>query len=66
MKNKDVFTLIQKHNLLSAIESRLIELMDLDHKKTVALLLEKNISPEHIVERLKSSPIHLYRVGSLF
>ncbi|KAL1502552.1 hypothetical protein ABEB36_007677 [Hypothenemus hampei] len=62
LKHKDVFTLIQKHNLHSVIYDKLIDLMDLDYKKTVALLLEKNnVSSEKIVEKLKSSPVHLYR-----
>ncbi|XP_066257925.1 vacuolar protein sorting-associated protein 41 homolog [Euwallacea similis] len=62
LKHKDVFTLIQKHNLHSVIHDMLIDLMDLDYKKTVALLLEKNnISSEKIVEKLRPSPLHLYR-----
>lgn len=41
----------------------LIDLMELDYKKTIALLLEKNtISTDKIVEKLKSTELHLYRV----
>ncbi|KAK9887593.1 hypothetical protein WA026_023476 [Henosepilachna vigintioctopunctata] len=62
LKHKDVFTLIQKHNLYDSIHDMLPGLMDLDYKKTVALLLEKNsIHPETIVELLKTNEFHLYR-----
>lgn len=65
MKHKDVFTLIQNHNLHSVIQDMLADLMDLDYKKTVALLLEKNNIPsEKIVEKLRPSPLHLYRVSN--
>lgn len=37
--------------------------MDLDYKKTVAMLMEKNrLSPETIVESLSKHEFHLYRV----
>ncbi|XP_015836358.1 vacuolar protein sorting-associated protein 41 homolog isoform X2 [Tribolium castaneum] len=62
LKHKDVFTLIQKHNLYGVIQDMLIDLMELDHKKTIALLLEKNsISSDKIVEKLKPTELHLYR-----
>ncbi|XP_050315516.1 vacuolar protein sorting-associated protein 41 homolog [Anthonomus grandis grandis] len=62
LKHKDVFQLIQKHNLHSVIQDMLIDLMDLDYKKTVALLLEKNNIPtEKIIEKLRPSSLHLYR-----
>lgn len=42
----------------------LIDLMDLDHKKTIELLLEKNtISSDKIVEKLGQNELHLYRVN---
>lgn len=64
LKHKDVFTLIQKHNLYGVIQDMLIDLMDLDHKKTIELLLEKNtISSDKIVEKLKQNELHLYRVS---
>ncbi|KAL3270997.1 hypothetical protein HHI36_021499 [Cryptolaemus montrouzieri] len=62
LKHKDVFALIQKHNLYSVIQDMLVDLMDLDYKKTVTLLMEKNtISPEKIVEKLRKNEFHLYR-----
>ncbi|XP_018576522.1 vacuolar protein sorting-associated protein 41 homolog isoform X2 [Anoplophora glabripennis] len=62
LKHKDVFTLIQKHNLYGVIQDMLIDLMDLDHKKTIELLLEKNtISSDKIVEKLRQNELHLYR-----
>lgn len=63
LKHKDVFTLIQKHNLYGVIHDMLIDLMELDDKQTIALLLEKNtISTDKIVEKLKPTKIHLYKV----
>lgn len=62
LKHKDVFTLIQNHNLYNVILNMLVDLMDLDHKKTIALLLDTNtISSEKIVEKLGSNQLHLYR-----
>ncbi|XP_030754784.1 vacuolar protein sorting-associated protein 41 homolog [Sitophilus oryzae] len=62
LKHKDVFTLIQKHKLFGVIQDMLIELMDLDDKKTIALLLEKDSIPvEKIVEKLKENKLHLYK-----
>jgi hypothetical protein len=64
LKHKDVFTLIQKHNLYGVIQDMLIDLMELDHKQTIALLLEKNtISSDKIVEKLRPTQLHLYRVS---
>ncbi|CAH1988112.1 unnamed protein product [Acanthoscelides obtectus] len=62
LKHKDVFTLIEKHNLYSVIEDMLTTFMDLDYKKTIALLLDKQPIPSGIVvEKLKSNKLHLYR-----
>ncbi|XP_044763027.1 vacuolar protein sorting-associated protein 41 homolog [Coccinella septempunctata] len=62
LKHKDVFALIQKHNLYGVIQDMLVDLMDLDYKKTVALLMEKNHIPsETIVESLSKHEFHLYR-----
>ncbi|CAG9814950.1 unnamed protein product [Phaedon cochleariae] len=61
LKHKDVFTLIQKHNLYGVIQDMLLDLMDLDHQKTIALLLEKHtISTDKIVEKLRENESHLY------
>ncbi|XP_045469262.1 vacuolar protein sorting-associated protein 41 homolog [Harmonia axyridis] len=62
LKHKDVFALIQKYNLYDVIQDMLVDLMDLDYKKTVALLMEKNrLPPETIVESLSKHEFHLYR-----
>lgn len=59
-----MFTLIQNHNLYPVIQDMLIDLMELDYKKTIALLLEKNTIPtETIVEKLQEKQLHLFRVG---
>lgn len=58
-----MFTLIQKHNLYSVIHDMLLDLMDLDYKQTIVLLLQKNtISSDKIVEKLRWNELHLYRV----
>ncbi|CAH1107551.1 unnamed protein product [Psylliodes chrysocephalus] len=62
LEHKDVFTLIQKHNLYSVIHDMLLDLMDLDYKQTIVLLLQKNtISSDKIVEKLRWNELHLYR-----
>ncbi|XP_056634578.1 vacuolar protein sorting-associated protein 41 homolog isoform X1 [Diorhabda sublineata] len=62
LKHKDVFTLIQKYNLYNVIHDMLLDLMDLDHMKTIDLLLQKNtISSDRIVEKLRENQLHLYR-----
>ncbi|KAF2904559.1 hypothetical protein ILUMI_01606 [Ignelater luminosus] len=62
LKNKDVFNLIQKHNLYGVIHDMIVDLMDLDYEKTIALLLEKNRIPaEVIVDKLKNHELQLYR-----
>lgn len=41
----------------------LLDLMDLDYKKTIALLLETHtFSSDEIVEKLKQKELHLYQV----
>lgn len=63
LQHKDVFTLIQKHNLYGVIYDILLDLMDLDYKKTINLLLEKNNIPSDvIIEKLKQNELHLYQV----
>ncbi|XP_044728250.1 vacuolar protein sorting-associated protein 41 homolog [Chrysoperla carnea] len=62
IKHKDVFQLIQKHNLYNNIQDKIVDLMDLDSDKTIALCLEKNRIPAHIVvEKLKKHDLLLYR-----
>lgn len=66
LKHKDVFNLIQKHNLYNVIHDMITELMDLDAEKTIAMLLEKNrIPPEVVVEKLKNHEQLLYKVNNL-
>ena len=63
LKNKDVFQLIQKHQLHNSVYDMIEGLMDLDSDKTIQLLLDKDrISSEIIVEKLKNNPRFLYRV----
>lgn len=41
--------------------------MDLDYKKTINLLLEKNTIPSDvIIEKLKQNELHLYQVSEFF
>lgn len=42
----------------------IVDLMDLDYEKTIALLLEKNRIPsEVVVDKLKNQELQLYRVN---
>lgn len=67
LKHKDVFTLIQKHNLYSVIHNMIVELMDLDYEKTISLLLEKDRIPsEIVVEKLQNHEFLLFRVPLQF
>lgn len=40
MKHKDVFSLINKHNLFDSITDRIVQLMQFDQEKAVKLLLD--------------------------
>lgn len=56
LQNHDVFQLIRTHSLYNVISSRIVEMMNLDSDKTIALLLENinsKTSPEVIVAELK-------------
>lgn len=62
LRNNDVFDLIRKHNLYNAIHAMIIDLMNVDHDRTIAMLLEKNrIAPEVVVEKLKDNEMLLYK-----
>lgn len=62
LRHKDVFNLIAKHNLYDVIHDMIVELMDLDHEKTIALLLEKNRIPcEVVVEKLQNHELLLFK-----
>ena len=47
----------RKHDLFGAIDDKIVQLMDLDHKDALKLFLEHpdKLSPENIVERLSRS-----------
>ena len=56
--HKDVFGLIRKHNLFSAIHDKIGELMDLDQREGLKLFLEHmdRLPTELIIQRLKEKP----------
>lgn len=61
LKNKGVFNLIQERNLHGVIHNMILDLMNLDKDKTVALLLEKNqVPPEVVIEKLSDHEMQLY------
>lgn len=66
LRHKDVFMLIKKHALYEVIHSMIVDLMDLDCDKTIAMLLdEKNSVPcEVVVEKLQDHEMLLYKVIS--
>ena len=51
------FFFYRKHDLFGAIDDKIVQLMDLDHKDALKLFLEHpdKLSPENIVERLSRS-----------
>uniref|UniRef100_A0A5F8HDC8 VPS41 subunit of HOPS complex n=1 Tax=Monodelphis domestica TaxID=13616 RepID=A0A5F8HDC8_MONDO len=58
LRHKDVFQLIHKHNLFSAIQDKIVLLMDFDSEKAVDMLLdnEDKISIKRVVEELENRP----------
>uniref|UniRef100_A0A673FWU6 Vacuolar protein sorting-associated protein 41 homolog n=1 Tax=Sinocyclocheilus rhinocerous TaxID=307959 RepID=A0A673FWU6_9TELE len=64
LRHKDVYQLIHKHNLFSAIKDKIVLLMDFDKEKAVDMLLdnEDKISMDKVVEELKDRPelLHVY------
>lgn len=64
LQHKDVFSLIAKHNMHSAIHNKIVELMTLDLDKAIAILLDKSrqLLPVHVVEKqLEHHQQYLYR-----
>ncbi|XP_017786733.1 PREDICTED: vacuolar protein sorting-associated protein 41 homolog [Nicrophorus vespilloides] len=62
LENKDVFNLIQKHNLYNIVDNMIVELMNLDQGKAIALFLEKNRIPsEVVVAKLADHAMLLYK-----
>jgi vacuolar protein sorting-associated protein 41 len=61
LQHKDVFQLIKKHNLHSAIHPMIVDLIKLDSEKAIAMLLEKNkISPDVVVGELEGHEKFLF------
>lgn len=64
MKHKDVFSLINKHNLFDSITDRIVQLMQFDQEKAVKLLLDNigKIPIKKVVQQLEQSPelLHCY------
>uniref|UniRef100_A0A8C1B5P6 Vacuolar protein sorting-associated protein 41 homolog n=1 Tax=Cyprinus carpio carpio TaxID=630221 RepID=A0A8C1B5P6_CYPCA len=64
LRHKDVYQLIHKHNLFSAIKDKIVLLMDFDKEKAVDMLLDNDdkISMDKVVEELKDRPelLHVY------
>lgn len=63
LRNKDVFTLIEKHKLHAMIHDMIVELMQLDSEKAIALLLDNKIPPEVVVTKLRDHERLLYNVS---
>nr|XP_019538216.2 vacuolar protein sorting-associated protein 41 homolog [Aedes albopictus] len=62
LQHKDVFELIRNHNLYSVIKDTIVQLIELDSDKAIAMLLEKNKIPaEDVAKELESREDYLYR-----
>ncbi|CAI9735685.1 sorting-associated 41 homolog isoform X1 [Octopus vulgaris] len=63
MKHKDVFNLINKHNLFDSITDRIVQLMEFDSEKAVILLLDniEKIPIKKVVQQLEPTPELLHR-----
>lgn len=69
LQHKDVFDLIRKHDLYCEIHLMIVQLIQLDNEKAIALLLEKKkIPPKIVVEKLdkEKNQEYLYMVGDYF
>lgn len=61
LKHKDVFSLIQKHQLYSSVYDMIEGLMDLDSDKAIQFFLEKERVPSDvIVQKLQNNQRYLY------
>lgn len=66
LQHKDVFDLIRKYDLYCDIHRMIVQLIQLDSEKAIALLLEKKkIPPKNVVEQLEQNEEYLYMVGSI-
>lgn len=64
LQHKDVFDLIKTHNLYDSIHGVIVQLIELDNEKAIAMLLEKNkIAPDAVVQQLEQRQEFLYLVG---
>lgn len=64
LKHKDVFLLIQKHQLYSSVYDMIEGLMDLDADRAIQFFLEKDRVPsEIVVQKLQNNHRYLYMVG---
>lgn len=62
LQHRDVFQLIKKHNLYNAIRTMILELINLDSEKAIAMLLERNkIPPEDVVAELQDHEMYLFK-----
>lgn len=67
LQHKDVFELIKKHDLYAVIHGVIVQLIELDSDKAIAMLLEKNsISPDVVVQQLEQRQEFLYLVSYFF
>lgn len=63
LKHKDVFLLIQKHQLYNSVHDMIEGLMDLDAERAVQFFLEKDKVPSDIVvQKLQNNQKYLYMV----
>ncbi|XP_015111621.1 vacuolar protein sorting-associated protein 41 homolog [Diachasma alloeum] len=61
LRHKDVFQLIQKHQLWSSVYDMIEGLMDLDAERAIALVLDKDKVPSDlIVKKLQNNHRYLY------
>ena len=63
LRHKDVFQLIQKHQLYNSIYDMIEGLMDLDAERAIQFFLEKDRVPsEIVVQKLQNNHRYLYLV----
>lgn len=64
LQHREVFTLIRKHDLYFKIESKIVTLIEMDRKRAIELLLEKDkIDPDVVVRQLEKHEEYLYWVS---
>ena len=63
LRHKDVFQLIQKHQLYTSVYDMIEGLMDLDSERAIQFFLEKDRVPsEIIIQKLQNNQRYLYMV----